>query len=183
MLIKEAKERMTFEEFFSHEWLQTNQPCNLLTDLRDTMLEKEMGRSNKSKHGKMDLMANLKYLDKILVYKFFLTVKEQNENIIFSNVSLAKRLMALGDEESSPLVKSLQFTGLLILMKNIKETQEVSRTLWLNNTSIQIPSYNLIREVKAHEDSQFSQSLPVLSRKTVISAHSMIRSLSQLPQN
>lgn len=40
MLVKDPKERMNFEEFFNHDWLQMNQCSEVLTELREAMLEK-----------------------------------------------------------------------------------------------------------------------------------------------
>lgn len=87
----------------------------------------------------------------MLVYKLFLTVKESYQNTIYSSFSLAKRLMALAEQDNTPLVKEILFIGLLILMNNIKQTEEEPREVLLNSIPIHIDNYNLIKEVKIPE--------------------------------
>lgn len=123
----------------------------------------------------------LKYLDKMLVFKLFLTIKEQDENCIYASFSLAKRLIALAGEDNDPLVKEIMFVGLLILLNNIKETEEKPQPLLLNNVPILMDGYNLIKQIKVPEQTIFSQTLSGLAKKTIFTATQTLQALLSTP--
>jgi len=116
MIVNDPKQRMSFEEFFKHEWLR-EETCNISSCLREVVLQKELGNCISMEVGR--------FLDKAVIHRLLGHYKSNLENKLYTYIGLSKKLLSeKKNSRASAQYQRALLLGLTVLASNIKMIED-----------------------------------------------------------